>query len=56
MQIETERGALDHVPFVELVQWCNRFGLELVGNTKGGLTLRRQRPLTTKHKEHTNDL
>ena len=56
MQIETEREALDHVPFVELVQWCNRFGLELVGNTKGGLTLRRQRPLTTKHKEQTNDV
>ena len=55
MQIETERGALNHVPFVELVQWCNRFGLELVANTKGGLTLR-QRPLTTKHKEQTNDV
>ena len=56
MQIETERNALESVPIVELVQWANRYGLELVGNTRGGLTLRQQRQLTTKHKEHTNDL
>ena len=56
MQIATERNALDNVPLIELVQWANRYGLELVGNTRGGLTLRRQRPITTEHKEQTNDV
>ena len=56
MQIATERNALSNVPIVELVQWANRYGLELVANTRGGMTLRRQRPLTTEHKEQTNDV
>ena len=55
MQIDTERNALESVPIVELVQWANRYGLELVGNTRGGMTLRRQRPIVQKE-EKTHDL
>ena len=55
MQIDTERNALDHVPLSDLVQWANRYGLELVGNTRGGMTLRRQRPIVQKE-EQTHDL
>lgn len=43
MTILVERGALNRVPMMELVQWANRNGLELVANLTGGMTLR-QRP------------
>lgn len=56
LTIETERGALDNVSIVELVQWANRQGLELVGNGRGGMTLRKQRPITStgQEPEHAN--